>query len=67
MTERCKEIKDNGVIVEGKDGQEQFLEADHILLRPVAIAKDLRNLSWDHCETAMIGDCDRVAKYWKRQ
>ncbi len=32
METRCKEIRAEGVLVEGKDGKGHFLEADHILL-----------------------------------
>ena len=64
MTETvCKEIKADGVIVE-KDGQAQFIEADHVLL--ATGMKPKRGLAHSFYgitpETAMIGDCDRVAR-----
>ncbi|MHB8808239.1 MAG: oxidoreductase [Anaerolineaceae bacterium] len=64
MTEtRCKEIKKDGVVVE-KDGVEQFLEADHIVLATgLRSRKDLAHSFYGITpETAMIGDCDKVAK-----
>jgi pyruvate/2-oxoglutarate dehydrogenase complex dihydrolipoamide dehydrogenase (E3) component len=64
MTEtRCKEIKKDGVVVE-KGGVEQFLEADHILLATgLRSRRDLAHSFYGITpETAMIGDCDKVAK-----
>ncbi len=65
MTEtKCKEIRKDGVVVEGKDGKEQFLEADYVLLATgLRSRKDLAHSFFGIVpETAMIGDCDRVAK-----
>jgi 2,4-dienoyl-CoA reductase-like NADH-dependent reductase (Old Yellow Enzyme family)/thioredoxin reductase len=65
MTEtKCKEIRENGVMIEGKDGKEQFLEADHILLATgLRSRKDLAHSFYGITpETAMIGDCDQVGK-----
>ena len=65
MTEtKCKEIKANGVVVEGKDGKEQFLEADHVLLATgLRSRRELAHSFYGIIpETAMIGDCDRVGK-----
>ncbi len=65
MTEtKCKEIRENGVVIEGKDGVEQFLEADHILLATgLRSRKDLAHSFYGITpETAMIGDCDQVGK-----
>ena len=64
MTEtRCKEIRKDGVVVE-KDGVEQFLEADHILLATgLRSRRDLAHSFYGITpETTMIGDCDKVAK-----
>ena len=63
MTEtKCKEIKENGVVVEGKDGKEQFLEADHVLLATGLRSK--RELAYSFYgitqDTFMLGDCKRV-------
>lgn len=65
MTEtKCKEIRKDGVVVVGKDGQEQFLEADHVLLATgLRSKKELAHTFYGITpETAMIGDCDRVGK-----
>jgi NADH dehydrogenase FAD-containing subunit len=64
MTEtKCKEIKADGVVVE-KDGEERFLEADHILLATgLRSRRELAHSFYGITpETAMIGDCDRVGK-----
>jgi 2,4-dienoyl-CoA reductase-like NADH-dependent reductase (Old Yellow Enzyme family)/thioredoxin reductase len=64
MTEtKCKEIKADGVVVE-KDGEEWFLEADHILLATgLRSRRDMAHSFYGITpETAMIGDCDRVGK-----
>ena len=58
---RCKEIRPDGIVVE-KDGQEQFIEADHILLatglRPRReLAQSFYGITQD---TFIIGDSNRV-------
>ncbi len=64
MTEtKCKEIREHEVVVEGKDGEEKVLKADHIVLavgmRP---KKELAHSFYGITpETAMVGDCDRPA------
>ncbi len=60
---RCKEIKAGGVVVVGKDGREQFIEADHIILATgMKAKKELAHSFYGITpETAMVGDCDRVA------
>lgn len=64
METKCKEIKENGVVVEGKDGKEQFLEADYVLLATGSRSrKELAHSFYGITpETAMIGDCDQVGK-----
>jgi pyruvate/2-oxoglutarate dehydrogenase complex dihydrolipoamide dehydrogenase (E3) component len=65
MTEtKCKEIKENGVGGEGKDGKEQFLEADHVLLATGLRSRRelVQSFYGITPDTAMIGDCDRVGK-----
>ena len=61
---KCKEIKENGVVVEGKDGKEQFLEADHVLLATgLRSRRELAHSFYGITpDTAMIGDCDRIGK-----
>ncbi len=51
-------------MIEGKDGKEQFLEADHILLATgLRSRKELAHSFYGITpETAMIGDCDQVGK-----
>ncbi len=63
METRCKEIRAEGVLVEGKDGKGHFLEADHILLATgLKPRRELAHAFYGITpETAMIGDCDRVA------
>jgi 2,4-dienoyl-CoA reductase-like NADH-dependent reductase (Old Yellow Enzyme family)/thioredoxin reductase len=62
MTEtKCKEIKADGVVVE-KDGEERFLEADHILLATGLrsrrdVAHSFYGITQD---TFIVGDCNRV-------
>jgi 2,4-dienoyl-CoA reductase-like NADH-dependent reductase (Old Yellow Enzyme family)/thioredoxin reductase len=64
MTETtCTEIREDGVVVVRKDGEEQILKADHVLLaagfRP---KKELAHSFFGITpETAMVGDCDHVA------
>ena len=63
MTETtCKEIKVDGVVVE-HEGKDQFIEADYILLATGLRSKrDLAHSFYDITpETAMVGDCDKVA------
>jgi 2,4-dienoyl-CoA reductase-like NADH-dependent reductase (Old Yellow Enzyme family)/thioredoxin reductase len=65
MTETvCKEIREDLVVIEDKDGQEQVLNADHVLLAVgLEAKKDLAHSFYGIThETAMIGDCDQVAK-----
>ena len=64
MTEtRCKEIKKDGVVIKKKDGVEEFLEADHILLATGLRSKKDSAFSFYGItqNTYMIGDCNRVA------
>ena len=60
---QCTEIKPNGVKVVNEAG-EQFIEADHVIL--ATGMKSKRTLAQSFYgitpETAMIGDCDRVAR-----
>jgi 2,4-dienoyl-CoA reductase-like NADH-dependent reductase (Old Yellow Enzyme family)/thioredoxin reductase len=58
----CMEIKPNGVKVQNETG-EQFIEADHIILATgMKSKKDLAQSFYGIIpETAMVGDCDRVA------
>ena len=58
---RCKEIRADGIVVE-KDGQEQFIEADHILLATGLhsrreLAQSFYGITQD---TFIIGDSNRV-------
>lgn len=59
---RCKEIKENGVLVE-KDGVEQFIEADHVILAVGMIPQnEFAQSFYDATQnTYLIGDCSRVA------
>lgn len=60
----CKEIREDSVVVVGKDGEETVLAADHILLATGLKSKrELANSFYGITpETAMLGDCQRVAK-----
>jgi pyruvate/2-oxoglutarate dehydrogenase complex dihydrolipoamide dehydrogenase (E3) component len=59
----CKEIRKDGVVIEKKDGAEEFLQADHILLATGLRPK--RELAYSFYgitrNTYLIGDCHRVA------
>ncbi len=63
MTEtKCKEIKEDGVVVKEKDGKEQFLEADHVLLATGLrsrreLAHSFYGITQD---TFILGDCNQV-------
>lgn len=59
----CTQIKPDGVVVKGKNSHEQFIAADHILLAVGMKAKrDLAHSFYGLTpETAMVGDCDKVA------
>lgn len=59
---RCKEIKENGVIVE-KDGKEHFIEAEYVLLAVGMTPKREFAQSFYGAahETYLLGDCYRVA------
>ena len=64
MTEmECTRIREKEVVVVGKDGKEEILEADHILLAMgLRSKKELAQSFYGITpETAMFGDCDRVA------
>jgi 2,4-dienoyl-CoA reductase-like NADH-dependent reductase (Old Yellow Enzyme family)/thioredoxin reductase len=59
----CKEIREDAVVVEDKEGNETVLKADHVLLAVGFRARKALAHSFYGItpETAMIGDCYQVA------
>ncbi|MDR1904600.1 MAG: FAD-dependent oxidoreductase, partial [Treponema sp.] len=59
-----KEIKKDGVVLAGKNGKEEYIKADHILL--AVGMKPKKDMAFSFYgitpETAMLGDCFRVAQ-----
>jgi len=59
-----KEIKKDGVVVADKNGKEEFIRADHVLL--CVGMKSKKDLAFSFYgiapETSMVGDCYRVAQ-----
>lgn len=59
----CVEITDEGIVVKGKDGALQTLQADHVILAAGMKAKNAFAESFGNCapEFFVIGDCVKAA------
>lgn len=56
----CREIKENGVLIADKDGNESFIEADHVLISTgiVPLLEEREKFQYSAIDVRYIGDCD---------